>query len=51
VKVGIMLRYPNMTQASYDEVERGLKRNDHPAAGEVLSIVGPVEGGWQVVDV
>jgi hypothetical protein len=51
VKVGIMLRYPNMTQAKYDAVEQELKRNDQPAAGEVLSIVGPLEGGWQVVDV
>jgi hypothetical protein len=51
VKVGIMLLYPNMTQAKYDAVEQALKRNDQPAAGEVLSIVGPVGGGWQVVDV
>ena len=51
MRVGIMLLYPNMTQAKYDEVERELKRNDQPAAGEVLSIVGPVQGGWQVVDV
>src|SRR4051794_31150126 len=46
-----MLLYPNMTQAKYDEVERELKRHDKPAGGEVLSIVGPVSGGWQVVDV
>ena len=51
MKVGIMLLYPNMTQAKYDEVERELKRHDKPAGGEVLSIVGPVSGGWQVVDV
>ena len=51
MRVGIMLRYPNMTQAKYDEVERELRRNDQPAPGEVLSIVGPLDGGWQVVDV
>jgi hypothetical protein len=46
-----MLRYAGMTQADYDRVEQVLQRNDKPAPGEVLSLVGPVDGGWQVVDV
>jgi hypothetical protein len=51
VRVGVLLEYPGMDQAQYDAVERELKRNDQPAPGEVLSVVGPLDGGFQIFDV
>jgi hypothetical protein len=46
-----MLRYPGMTQGDYPAVQQELRRGGQPAAGEVRSIVGPLDGDWQVVDV
>jgi hypothetical protein len=50
-RVVIMLRYPGMTQAQYQQVQVELRRGGQPAVGEVLSVVGSLEGDWQVVDI
>lgn len=49
--VTILYQIPGLTQAQYDSIIEELQAGGINAVGRVFHVAGPIEGGWQVVDV
>jgi hypothetical protein len=58
VAIGVLLEFPGVTQAQYEEVLRKLTNggtlrslSDCPVKGLLSHVAGPTSSGWRVVDV
>jgi hypothetical protein len=45
------VRIAGLTQEQYDKIIEELQAGDITAPGRIVHVAGPMEGGWQVVDV
>ena len=58
MKIGVLLEFPGVTQAQYEEVLKKLTNggtlrslSDCPIKGLLFHVAGPSSHGWRVVDV
>ncbi len=49
--IGIRVKMPGGTAEMFDRVNRILDPDSNPPEGLVFHLSGPVEGGWQALDV
>jgi hypothetical protein len=47
----VLYEIPGLTQDQYDEIIKELQAGGITAQGRIFHVAGPMEGGWQVVDV
>ena len=47
----VLYEIPGLTQERYDEIIKELQAGGITAQGRIFHVAGPMEGGWQVVDV
>ena len=47
----VLYQIPGLTQDQYDKIIEELQAGDITAPGRIVHVAGPMEGGWQVVDV
>jgi hypothetical protein len=47
----VLYQIPGLTQDQYDKIIETLQSNDITAPGRIYHVAGPMDGGWQVVDV
>jgi len=49
--VTILYQIPGLTQDQYDQIIENLQSGGITAQGRIYHVAGPMEGGWQVIDV
>jgi hypothetical protein len=49
--VAMILEWPGVTQAQYDQVIEAMGLGGKTAPGGYFHVAGPYEGGWRAVDV
>lgn len=51
--IAMQFEVPGVTQQQYDQVEEKLRQCgvSLPAAGQLVHVAGPADGGWRTVDV
>ena len=47
----VLYEIPGLTQDQYDKIIETLQSDGITAPGRIYHVAGPMEGGWQVVDV
>ena len=47
----VLYEIPGLTQERYDEIIKELQAGGITAQGRIFHVAGPMQGGWQVVDV
>lgn len=51
--VALLIELPGVTRDQYEQTLKslGLDTTSEPPPGQILHLAGPIESGWQVVDV
>lgn len=49
--VTVLYQIPGLTQEQYDRIIEELQAGGIDATGRIFHVAGPMEGGWQVIDV
>lgn len=49
--ITVLYEIPGLTQDQYDKIIEELQSGEINAPGRVFHVAGPLEGGWQVIDV
>ena len=47
----VLYQIPGLTEDQYDKIIETLQASSITAPGRIYHVAGPMEGGWQVVDV
>jgi hypothetical protein len=47
----VLYQIPGLTQDQYDQIIETLQAGGITAQGRIYHVAGPMEGGWQVLDV